>query len=495
MALKKVTVTSPDPNINDTAGDTKAAQFGHLNYLVKKINTNIIPSVDFLEGMVQSMTIPAFISTWKTDNAGASAANQITLPLTSTFGDSWYIDDATGNYATVIPQTAVNQFTVYWGDGTSSKITSFSQAEKTHTYATPGTYTVTIVGTLQGFRFFGGGDCLKLMTITQWGCFGFDAEGSFQGCANLTISAVDKPRTIKTLGAAFYGCSLLNNIPGIESWNMTECISIQSAFRFAPLFNQNISTWNTSYIKNMNSTFRGALTFNQPIGTWDTSNVTDMFRMFLETTAVTGFNQNIGTWNTGKVRLMGYMFNYSQFNNGGSSSINNWDTSKVTNFDSMFRGCPFNQPIGNWNTGSATTLRSIFRDCPFNQDISAWNTSNVTQFPDVFLNNGCQTSCANWDVSKGQNFNRMFANNGFDFSLATWNLSSATFIGEFVYTGQTKFSTANYSAGLLYWATLPLKPNVTLNIGNATYSAAAQAARNTIISTYGWTVVDGGLQP
>ena len=68
-----------------------------------------------------------FVSTWKTDNAGTSGATQITLPL-----------EAGGTY----------DFGINWGDGSSSKITAYDQAEVTHTYPIAGTYTVKIDGVI-----------------------------------------------------------------------------------------------------------------------------------------------------------------------------------------------------------------------------------------------------------------------------------------------------------------------------------------------------------
>ena len=64
-----------------------------------------------------------FITTWKTDNPGISADNQITIP---TFPEETY------------------NYTVDWGDGTIESITA--SASPTHTYAEPGTYTVAITG-------------------------------------------------------------------------------------------------------------------------------------------------------------------------------------------------------------------------------------------------------------------------------------------------------------------------------------------------------------
>ena len=81
-----------------------------------------------------------FVSSWETDS-------QITLPVTST-----------GTYDMIVD----------WGDGTADiyMINSYDQDEVTHTYSTNGTYTITINGTILGWRF-NNGDKEKLLDISQ----------------------------------------------------------------------------------------------------------------------------------------------------------------------------------------------------------------------------------------------------------------------------------------------------------------------------------------
>ncbi|MCK5199885.1 MAG: hypothetical protein KAR21_16115, partial [Spirochaetales bacterium] len=132
----------------------------------------------------------AFQTVWKTDNTGTSGDNQITLPLVSN-----------GTY----------DFTVNWGDGNTDIITSYNQAEITHSYSGAGTYDVSISGGIAGWSFYYSGDPQKLLEITNWGSLGFGAtSGQFYNCQNLTISAVDKPDLTDT--------TFLNN-------TFTECIS------------------------------------------------------------------------------------------------------------------------------------------------------------------------------------------------------------------------------------------------------------------------------
>jgi hypothetical protein len=60
-----------------------------------------------------------------------------------------------------------------------------------------------------------------------------------------------------------------------------------------------------------------------------------------------------------------------------------------------------------------------------------------------------------------------------------------------------QLSTANYDATLIGWATIgpnetPLQQNVEFDGGNSNY-CNGEAARNTLISTYSWTITDAGL--
>ncbi len=118
-----------------------------------------------------------FESSWKTNNAGTSNDDQISLPL-----------EVSGTY----------DFNVDWGDESSDTITVWNQAEVTHTYASPGTYTVTITvvpttGIIQGWRFNNAGDKLKILTVESWGDLLVGNNGGyFYGCDNLVLNATDK---------------------------------------------------------------------------------------------------------------------------------------------------------------------------------------------------------------------------------------------------------------------------------------------------------------
>lgn len=373
-----------------------------------------------------------FITTWKTDNAGSSTSTQIQLPL--------------GVYA---PSTGYNYwFQVDWGDGSTDIIQSATDPKRTHTYSVAGTYTVKISGILDGWSFNNGGDRLKLLTIEQWGMMNVATYAQFAGCANLQVNAPDLP-TLIYMGGTFWNCTALTNVSRISEWDVTG-------------------------VTDMFQAFRGCSNFNDDVTGWDVSNLTSAFRLFM---SCSKFNRNLGSWNMSKVQYLNSMFNAATiFTNGGSPSINNWDTSSVIGIEEMFRSASaFNQPIGNWDMSKVTTMRSVFRDSPFNQPIGTWNTGSVTTMADLFLNSPFNQDLSNWDFSKVTNMLR------FGYS----------------------FSTANYNGMLLNWAASPTLQRSVPFQTNARYTTTGTgnkaddpaAARAYVISTYAWSISDGGLQP
>jgi surface protein len=216
-------------------------------------------------------------------------------------------------------------------------------------------------------------------------------------------------------------------------------------FDNAAAFNQNIGSWNVSNVTNMHGMFWNATSFNQNIDSWDVSSVTDMNFMFAQATS---FNQPIGSWNVGN----------------------------VTNMEGMFWSVPsaFNQPIGSWNVSNVTNMSRMFQNATsFNQPIGSWNVGNVRNMSIMFFGaSSFNQNIGSWDVSRVTDMNSMF---GFGAGL----------------------STANYDTLLIGWATIspnetPLKPNVVFSGGNSKYCNGA-TARASIISTYGWTITDAGL--
>jgi len=200
-----------------------------------------------------------------------------------------------------------------------------------------------------------------------------------------------------------------------------------------------ISNWDTSNVNNMSNLFDYASIFNQPIGSWDVSNVTNMREMFR---SASSFNQPIGSW----------------------------DVSNVTNMSEMFRSASsFNQPIGSWDVSNVLDMNTMFHYATsFNQPIGSWDVSNVTNMREMF-----------WIASS------------FNQPIGSWDVSSVTdMYGMF---SGISLSTSNYDSLLNGWALLPaLQPNVSF-YGGYSFYCNGESGRTEIINTYGWQIIDYGL--
>jgi surface protein len=267
-----------------------------------------------------------FITTWKTDNVGTSEDNEISLPFVSG-----------GSYNCIVD----------WGDGNSDTITVWNQAETTHTYSSSGTYTVKINGQCWGWQFNNGGDCLKLLTIKQWGKnFKLNAGGGhFYGCANLVINAKDylDVGTTTNMAQCFRACASLttNSIKFRDTSNVT---TIWAMFYGCSNFNGDVSSLDTSSVNSMADVFGECNKFNQPLNDWDTSEVTSMYAMFYNA----------------------YVFN---------QTLSNWDTSKVTDMRYTFYGCTaFNQDISNFNIEAVTQINNMLSNA------TSFSTNNYDNF-------------------------------------------------------------------------------------------------------------------
>jgi len=515
------------PSIYVFTGGTDLLNFCNSSFNANQ--TTIFGIIDWINEQNDKFVDPNYFEfTVKTDNTGVSTSTQFKLPLVSTGSINFLID---------------------WGDNSTDTITTFNQAQTTHTYSSAGTYTIKIAGIIKGFQFNNGGDRLKFLEVKNWGCLNVNAAAAFFNCTNMTCTAVDAPRvTATSFLRMFSGCNAFNG--AIGNWDISTVTSLEEAFQTTAIFNQSVNNWNTSNVTNMVRTFGGALLFNQPLNNWNTSKVTNMAVMFGGAFGGPGaraFNQDIGNFDLSKVTGTNNMFAGAwAFNNGGSPSIDNWNTSLVTNMGDMFNGCSnFNQPIGNWNTANVTNMAGMFAYAskfnqnignwnvgkvtnmffflgfnPFNNggssSIENWNTSNVTNMALMFYHTGFNQPIGvwnvgkvtsmdnmfratpfnhpigNWDVSKVTNFSSMWwSNNSFNQDIGNWNPIAATTFANFL-ANRGPISTSNLDSIYINWSQESLKSNVNANFGSAKYSTSGAAGRSTLIDTFGWTIVDGG---
>ena len=366
----------------------------------------------------RTVTVGAFITTWKTTTADKS----ITLPLVGT------------------------NMTINWGDGN----TTTASGPVSHTYNTAGDYIIQITGGLERFHLNAAADASKLVSIDQWGSISWtNMSNAFAGASNMTYNAADVPDLsgVTNMTAMFFAATAFNG--NLSSWNVSSVTDMSSMFADAAAFNGPIDDWNVSSVTDMSGMFRNATAFNGPIDDWNVSSVTDMSGMFRNATAFNGpiddwnvssvttmnsmffgasvFNANLSAWNVSSVTDMYGMFEDASVFNANLSA---WNVSSVTTMNNMFYGArAFDEPIDGWNVSSVTNMIGMFGGgVIFNQSLDSWNVSSVTNMHSMFFHaTDFDQPLDGWDVSSVTSMKSMFNGaSAFNANLSAWNVSSVT---------------------------------------------------------------------
>ena len=227
---------------------------------------------------------------------------------------------------------------------------------------------------------------------------------------------------IKDMSGLFSG-SEREDFSGIETWDTSNVVSMNSMFSFARKFNHNINNWNVSNVEDMGYMFRYAIKFNQPINNWNVHKVKIMNYMFNDAME---FNQDISSWNVESVKDMTCMFEgCSKFNH----PLNSWNVSNVENMYCMFaQSFEFNQPLNDWDISNVKdTSYMFYLASKFNQPLDKWNTSKVKNMSYMFggtYNFNQYSSLENWDISQVNSMENIFqfCNNFQNFKNLKWTL-------------------------------------------------------------------------
>ena len=431
-------------------------------------------SLTFTGGILTAYAGPPTIMTINTTNIseGSSNDSSFVLPLV-----------ATGTY----------DFTIAWGDGSSSTITSYNQPETTHAYAAAGEYILRIAGTLTGWSFGGVGDVLKLLDISGWGdmVLGTNEGGYFYGCANLDISASTgsplRPTTT-SLALCFRDCSsLVGAASNIGTWNVSRVTDMSNAFFNCSLFNVDLSGWTPSSVTTMAHMFNSATVFNNgdpgnngavPLAWTTSAALVDVSSMFAYAAA---FNQVINFSDTSGVTTMNAMFSSATiYNNGepantGTAALS-WTTTSLVDAANMFNNAAaFNQAINFTSYVSLNSIQSMFYlAVAFNNgDVGnlgtsplSWTGAAPTVADNMFNTATSFNQTFELDTSRVVDLSFLFAgasvfNNG-DIvnggnNAITMNTSSATFV-QYMFYGCSVFNQrvtfAGSSASVTLWQSL-----------------------------------------
>ena len=251
--------------------------------------------------MLITINTGAALTTSKLDLT-AIAANAFTFTVDTTASGS-----ASDTFVLPLVDDGTIDIYVNWGDGNSDIITTYNQTEITHQYSAGGTYSVTMQGTIRGFRFADAGDKEKMRVVSKWGDLNITQTMAFKGCLDMTCTASDAPTIldITDLNSTFSNCTDLTGIGG--AWDMSAVTSLESFFYQCSKFNQDISAWNVSSCSNFDKLFYLNVLFNQDIGGWNTGAATTMVDM-LDGNPSGAFDQDISSWDIADVTDFGTNF-------------------------------------------------------------------------------------------------------------------------------------------------------------------------------------------
>ena len=323
-----------------------------------------------------------------------------------------------------------------WGDSSTSVL---SYANRTHTYASGGVYTISISGdVLKGFNFGNAGDKLKMIEVVSWGHMNLTSlYQAFQGCTNLLdVSATDSPTiTASDASYMFYNCSSLIALD-TSAWDMSSVTNYTSALRNMPALVSGLEGFVTSTATNLHTCFY-ATSYKGDLSSWDVSNVTGWTETFK---TASSFNADMTGW-----VVQGNMY-YSNLFHANSTitgiGLDTWDVSNLTHFRA-FNCSNLNPDITSWDTSALLTVS--WQSCSsFNRSMANWDINQVTNFYNFLLGSGLST--ANYDAT-----------------LIAWDAQ-----GAMSYSGTVYFGLSKYTSG-----------------------GAAEAARTSLISKWG-AIIDGG---
>ena len=353
----------------------------------------------------------------------------------------------------------LHDFTVDWGDSSSSEVTSWDDPDRTHTYATAGTYTVTISGKLEKFSFAGVGDKDKLLEVIDFGATGVKSMWeSFEGASNLHSFAGGKTPQLHLAAEAFESTPSLTALD-FSTWDTSNVTNFARFLKNADgLVNIDVSPLDTSAALTMTEMFSDMDKIESlDLSSFNTSNVTSMKLMFdfddggLELTALTSLD--ISSFDFSNVQDMSWMFHeartlanlvmpasinssnvttmqrtFEELETLTALDLSEFDTENVQRMDRLFYGSQnLAFDVGSFNTSNVTTMQETFRlaRTPQNLNLSGFNTSNVTNMSSMFDNADNLTSLnlSSFDTSNVLNMYRMFY--GMD-SLQQTDLSSVS---------------------------------------------------------------------
>lgn len=309
------------------------------------------------------------------------------------------------NYASgftvTLPLSGTCNFIVDWGDGSVGQVTSATDNDRIHTYASGGTYTITMTGILEGFQVNNGALKSYLIEVTQWGRTNLKyLQAGFFGCNRLTACyGVLDSSQINSFGGTFRNCTALTTIETVSTLVTSACTMIGGMFNAcSSLTSLDLSGWDTSNVTTFYGLYGGwegspfancgnLVTLN--MSGWDTSKFNHVSLAFLNCAKLTTIT---GVENLVKSSCTALSQTFEGCKKLTSINTTNWDTSNILSYFNTFKDCQvlnnIDVSVFTINTTNPVNMSSMFHGCNIlsSLDLTGWDTSKVTTFANTFFN-------------------------------------------------------------------------------------------------------------
>ena len=367
-------------------------------------------------------------------------------------------------FAVNIITTDGSQYTVDWGDGTTSNHNSGVTAEKNYTWSSisSGTVTsegyrqaiVTITPTTAGRTFssltlnrrhsaLGAGSNSAInpwlsLSIAAPNATSIALSGSSTTTVNTSIAQQIQiiSSNITTAGSLFSNCYALQDVVFNTSATLTTASAMFSSCRMlkvAPFFN-------TASVTTMSSMFSSCLSLKS-VPLYNTASVTTMSSMFNGCVAL----ETVPLFNTAAVTTMSSML----FGCTALESVPLFNTAAVTDMQNMLRNCSAIKSVPLFNTAACTNMSGMLYSTSSLETIPVFNTSLVTIMNDMFRFSSGLVFLPALNTSAVQNISNIFTASGTNIKeIAELNLSGITSVANnLLGLGSTGITSAAASLG------------------------------------------------
>lgn len=384
-------------------------------------------------------------------------------------------------------------FVVDWGDGAVGLVTAYNDSDRVHTYASGGTYTVTMTGTIEAFNGGLTGIAAYLISVEQWGRTGMKYM-TMWGANRLVYCKGKLTSSQTTYTGTFYQCTSLASVE-TDDWDISNVTAIGGDISsYMGMFSGctnlttvNTSNWNTSNMVNIAYVFNGCskLTTGVDVSGWDMSKCTSHNSAFNGCSLLSSIGDASDFVKSASTKLNSTFSGCASLT---SIDTSGWDTSNVTNMSSTFSGCGISSiDVSYFNTDKVTTMGAMFWRCPNLTTIS--NATNLVKSVCTNLSMFCGdntklTTCdvSGWDTSgivyfggTGGTWNGAFGGCSAmtSFDISGWVTTSAKYYG-YCFAGCSKVTTFGDTSDFVTSACLQM---------TATFSGCSKV---TTINTTNW---------